>query len=112
MQTPELDRIEGVQGSIERSAQAVQNLPQLGQLNTHDISSAMMNTSAYGLSAANISVSAPPGLAGSYLKDQPHSSPNGMSQASSGLPSHSQPAPVRLSEPYQLSPTHGFISHG
>ena len=112
MPTPELDRIPGIEGSLTRSQEAVANLPQLGPLNSHEISSAMMNTTAYGLSAANIAVSAPPGLASSYLKDQPHSSPNGMSQSSSGLPGHQQPAPARVSEPYQLPPGHGFISHG
>ncbi len=110
MQTPELDRIPEIQGSISRSQDAVGRLPQLGQLNTHDQSSAYANSLAYGIGASLIATQAPPSLAAGYLKDQHPSSPNGMQLGPSPGGQHMMDPPAQVGEPFKLPPGHGFLN--
>lgn len=112
MQTPELDRIPEIQGSISRSQDEVGRLPQLGQLNTHDQSSAYANSLAYGIGASLIATQAPPGLASGYLKDQSPSSPNGSLPGPSLSGGHVPDPPAQIGETFKLPPGHGFIANG
>lgn len=88
MPTPVLDPVPSVQGSLSDQVQsAADRVPQLGQLNTHNVAEPYAQARVYNLDSAAMSLGVPPGVAAALMSPPLRSSEDRTGQALD-LPRH------------------------